>query len=186
MLAAGVLIGLLASGVILLAAGQPGGGAIELQPPPTPGPVLVQVGGAVQKPGVFSLPQGSRVYQAIEAAGGLAPDADVQALNQAALLEDGMALFVPVVNQADFESIPSNIAAPAQRSMPLALVNINTATQEELESLPEIGPELAQRIIAYRAETGPFRSTEAIQDVPGIGPTIFERVQDLITVGGTP
>jgi competence protein ComEA len=135
---------------------------------------------------VFSLPQGSRVYQAIEAAGGLAPDADVQAINQAAILEDGMALFVPAVNQAVVDNIPPNLAPPVQRSMPPVLVNINTATQEELESLPEIGPELAQRIITYRTENGPFRSTEAIQDVPGIGSTIFARIQDLITVGNTP
>lgn len=181
MLAAGVLIGLLAAGVILLASGQPRGGVIELQPPPTPGPVMVHVGGAVLQPGVFSLPHGSRVYQAIEAAGGLSPDADPQAVNQAAVLTDGMALYVPVVNQGTIgEPFP-----PAQRSASV-LVNINTAAADELESLPEIGPELARRIIAYRTENGPFRSIEAIQDVPGIGPTIFERIQDMITTGETP
>jgi competence protein ComEA len=186
MLAAGVLIGLLASGVILLASDQPRGGAIELQPPPTPGPVLVHVGGAVLQAGVFSLPRGSRVYQAIEAAGGLAPDADAQAINQAALLEDGMALFIPAVNQDSSESLQSDRIPPALRSIPSALVNINTASDEELEALPEIGPELARRIIAYRSENGPFLSIEAIQDVAGIGPAIFERIQDLITVGNAP
>ncbi len=186
MLAAGVLIGLLASGIILLATAPPRGGAIELQPPPTQGAMLVHVGGAVQQPGVYSLPAGSRVYQAIQAAGGLTPDADAQAINQAAVLEDGMALFVPALNQTAFEDGPSVIAPPAQRSAQPTLVNINTATQEELESLPEIGPELAQRIIAYRTENGPFQSAEAIQDVPGIGPTIFDHLQDLITVGAMP
>lgn len=186
MLAAGVLIGLLASGVILLATRQPQGKPVELQPPPTPGPVLVHVGGAVVNPGVYRLPHDSRVYQAIEAAGGLTAEADVRTLNQAAELEDGVALFVPAVNQEIPAEFSPGEIPPAQRSMPDLLVNINTASLEELESLPEIGPELAQRIIAHRSENGPFRSIEAIQDVPGIGVTIFGRIQGLITVAGTP
>ncbi len=178
----GVLIGLLAAGVLLLASAPPRGGAVLLLPPPTPAPLLVHVAGAVAKPGVVALARGSRAQDAVQAAGGLLPDADSAALNLAALLEDGQRLNVPYkVGTPPADAVRGGGAIPL--AGPGGLVNLNTATQEELESLPEIGPVTAEAILAYRAANGAFGSIEAIQDVDGIGPGIFEKIKDLITVG---
>ncbi|RMF49735.1 MAG: ComEA family DNA-binding protein [Anaerolineae bacterium] len=184
----GLLAGFLLAGALFWAARPPRGTPITLLPPPTPLPVVVDVGGAVAHPGVYALPPGSRVQDALESAGGLLPEADAQTLNLAAPLEDGSRLWVPT-RPPVVTSIPAEIATPsAQRAISIgaspetSLVNINTASQAELESLPGIGPSLAQRIIAYRQENGPFAAIEDIQKVSGIGPATFERLRDLITV----
>jgi competence protein ComEA len=175
----GVLIGLLAGGLILLVSSSPGGDAIRILPPPSPAPLVVQVSGAVARPGVYNLPQGSRVKDAIHAAGDMTANADPGALNLAALLEDGQRVEVPLEGAP-----PQTSGEPPSRSVtiPGGLVNINTATQAELEGLPEIGPTLAQRIVEYRQAHGPFATIEAIQDVEGIGEGVFEKIKGLITV----
>ncbi len=160
--------------------GPPRGEAIRLSPPPTGLPLVVDVRGAVTQPGVYELPPGSRVQDGIQAAGGALPDADLAGLNLAALLEDGAAIRVPV--QGEAQSPPSRSGDVTIPGVPGSLININTATQTELESLPGIGPVLAQQVIAYREANGPFPSTEAIQNVSGIGPGIFEKIKDMITV----
>lgn len=176
----GALIGLLAAGILLLVSSAPRGEAIRLSPPPTASPLVVDVRGAVTQPGVYELPLGSRVQDAIQAAGGALPEADLAGLNLAAPLEDGAAIRVP--EQAEAQSPPSRSGGVTIPEVPGSLININTATQEALESLPGIGPALAQRVIAYREANGPFPSIEAIQNVSGIGPGIFEKIKDLITV----
>ena len=149
-------------------------------------PLVVHVSGAVSHPGVYELIQGSRVQDAIQAAGDLTPDADAQALNLAAPLDDGALVHVPLKSAEQPPMISPGISAPSPAgnpgSAPGGLININTASQSELESLPGIGPVLAQRIIEYRQSHGSFSSTEAIMDISGIGPATFEKIKDLITV----
>lgn len=181
--ALGVVCGLLAAGLILLVAAPPRGEAIRLLPPPTAAPLAVHVNGAVASPGVYWLPPGSRVAQAIQAAGGALPQADEQALNLAAPLHDGEQVRVPT--QAREETAWPTSEASRSLLAPSgapSLININTATQSELESLPGIGPVLAQRIIEYRQAHGPFTRLEDLLNVPGIGPKTFERIKDLITL----
>lgn len=174
LLAFGVLGGLLAAGLLLIAIRPPRGHAVELLPPPTPAPLVIHVAGAVNNPGVYSLPIGSRVQEAVKAAGGFSNNANLQAINLAAALEDGMQIFVP--------DLKSDNLTENSPSMLQPLININTATLEELESLPQIGPKMATRIIQYRQEHGPFQTIENIQEVDGIGSGIFEGIKDLITV----
>ncbi len=190
LVAIGVVGGLLGAGLLYLVSRPPRGEAITLLPAPTPLPVTVDVGGAVLQPGVYALPQGSRVQDAIQAAGGLAPDADTSGLNLAAFLEDGQRAFIPLRAVPTVTLLAGDVegaAQPAVRGGELQLlININTATQAELESLPEIGPVTAQAIITYRTEQGPFPTIESIDAVPGIGPATFDAIKDLITVGDVP
>lgn len=155
---------------------------IVIEPPlptATPGPIRVYVSGAVAHADVYALPPDTIVQDAINAAGGTASDADVTHLNLASRLEDGDAVYVPRIGEAP---TPAPTSA-AGGTLPTGPVNINSATQAELETLPGIGPAIAQRIIEYREANGPFPTIEAIQEVPGIGPAIFEQIKDLITVG---
>lgn len=183
-LAIGIFGGLLASGVILLVSSQPRGEPVRLQPPPSPNPLTIHVAGAVVNPGVYTLAPGTHVQDAILAAGGVLPGSDPHAINLAALLQNGQRIYIPGVGT----DTPAD-QQPASRSgeFPGAadaseLININTADQLELETLPGIGPITAQKIIAYRAEHGDFQDIEAIQDVPGIGPGTFEQIKQLICV----
>jgi competence protein ComEA len=195
-IAFGLICGLLAAGLILLAARQPSGAPVTLLPLPSPAPLVVHVNGAVAQPGVYTLPVGSRVQDAIDAAGGFALEADEQSLNLAAALEDGSQITVLRQLPAAEPPIPeptvitrgqgAPLATPARSPTPKSQkININTATQEELESLPMIGPVLAQQIIDYRTANGPFKKIEDIVDVPGIGAKTFEAIRDLITVSSS-
>jgi len=182
-LAVGIIGGLLGSGLIYLTSSQPRGEGITLLPPPTSAPIIVHIVGAVMEPGVYSLPIKSRQQDAIEAAGGFLSDANPQALNLAAPLQDGDRIVIP--------TIPSDTQTPATSpsksnivGLPRAntLININTASQTDMENLPGIGPVKAQTIIAYRETNGFFGLIEDIQNVPGIGPKTFENLKSLITV----
>jgi len=168
-IAFGVLIGLLAAGVIWLVAGQPRGEGVTLLPSPTTRSLTVYVTGAVATPGVYILPEGSRVNDAVLLAGGFLPNAEQEGINLAALLQDGQKLDVPV------RSATSHVSG--------GRININTATAEELDTLPGIGPTTAQNIINYRLENGPFQFIQDIQNVPGIGPVTYDGIKDLIMVG---
>ena len=192
----GVVCGLLGTGIILLVSSQPRGQAITLMPPPSPAPIIVHVAGAVVHPGVYSFPAESRLQDAIQAAGGALQEADLEALNLAEFLQDGTQLVVPSrpidqpTEMIDARSRSAIIPTPPSREgnatplppSPDNPVNINTATQAELESLPGIGPVLAQRIIAYRESNGPFTTIEDIIDVSGIAQSTFDLIKDLITV----
>jgi competence protein ComEA len=192
----GIVGGLLGAGLIFLMTSRPRGEAIQLQPPPTAPPLVVHVSGSVAHPGVYTLPQGCRAYEAIQAAGGLLPAAEAAALNLAALVQDGERIWVPAKAQ---ERAAEKLAPPPESGQTPAAqteeeppasptatfpININLASQAELESLPGIGPVIAQKIIAYREGTGPFTGIEEIQNVSGIGPKTFEKIADLITVTG--
>ena len=173
-----VVVSLLAVGVLLLVSSQPRGEGIQLLPPPTPQPLVVHVSGAVQKPGLYQLAPGSRVQDAIVAAGGLLPDGDEAMLNLAAFLKDGQRVLVPTYGQAQ--------ATAASSSTQAGPVDINSASLEALDSLPGIGPVLAQRIIDYRTVNGPFASVEDLQQVEGVGAETFQKLKDLVTTGGLP
>jgi competence protein ComEA len=183
----GLVIGLLATGLILLVSGQPRGESIKLLPPPTPPPLTVHVVGAVAQPGVYNLPPGSHVQDGVEAAGGLLPEANPQAVNLAALAQDGERIFLPTRVPLPPTPLPGStpaatIATPSG-PIPGGLININTATLEELDSLPGIGPVTAQKIIDYRQNNGMFTQIEDLMDVPDIGSATFAKIKDLVTVG---
>lgn len=165
--------------------------APTLAPTATGGPLRVYVSGAVAHPAVYELSPGSILDDAVRAAGGFAAGADTAAVNLAQPAADGMQVHVPSLDEAlatpPVVSLPSQAAATVPSRMGGVtiggLVNINTATQTDLEMLPGIGPSTAADIIAYRAANGPFAAIEAIMDVPGIGEGKFEAMRDLITVG---
>lgn len=138
--------------------------------------VVVAVVGAVGRPGLVTLPTGSRVADAVEAAGGLLPGTDPAAVNLAAVVSDGQQIAVGV------PAVGGPAAAPVVGGAGGGLVNLNTATAEALDALPGIGPVLAQRIVSHRTEQGLFRSVDQLDDVPGIGPAIAEELAGLVTV----
>lgn len=183
LLAVGIIGGLLGSGVIYLTSSQPRGEGITLLPPPTSAPIVVHIVGAVLEPGVYSLPIKSRQQDAIEAAGGFLPEANPQTLNLAAPLQDGDRIIVPTL-PSDPPTPATNLSKSTIVELPSsnALININTASQADLENLPGIGPVKAQTIIAYRESNGFFGLIKDIQNVPGIGPKTFENLKSLIKV----
>jgi competence protein ComEA len=185
----GLLIGLLATGVILLVSDQPRGEPVQLLPPPTVPPIIVHVKGAVVNPGVYSLPPTSRVIDALSAAGGLSPNGDTTSLNLAGFLQDGQSL--PIPHKAPTSTfylylLPTEAVPNEPGENPSGLIDLNTASFEELDSLPGIGEDKAQKILSYRQENGPFLTIEAIQEVSGIGPATFENIKALICVNPLP
>ncbi len=185
----GVLVGFILAGSVFLVTRLPAGKPIALEPAPTKAPIEVHVVGGVVHPGVYKLPDGSRVQDAIDAAGGLLSDANTSAINLAAKLEDGQQVQIgggagAGTPSAGGTSVPFTvIQTPDTGGSNGDLVDLNTATLAQLESLPGIGPTTAQSIIDYRDQNGPFVQIEDIMNVPGIGPSTFNSIQDLITVG---
>ena len=149
-------------------------------PTPTPTPLRVYVCGAVANPAVYRLPPGSLVEDAIRAAGGASPEADLERINLARELEDQQQVYVPRMGEEPaLPSISGGVAPVGQ-----APVNINAATAADLEALPHIGPATARQIVEYREAHGPFQSVEELLEVPGIGPATLEEIRDQITVEG--
>ena len=145
-----------------------------------PGTVVVSVVGQVARPGLVTLPAGSRVADALAAAGGLLPEADPAAVNGAALLTDGEQIAVGVPGAPP----PAGTAGSGGGAStgPGGLLDLNTATVADLDGLPGIGPVLAQRIVDHRTASGPFTSVDQLDDVPGIGPAIAAELAALVTV----
>jgi competence protein ComEA len=148
------------------------------------GRVVVDVGGDVREPGVYTLPAGSRVADAIEAAGGIRPGTDTDTLNRARTLADGEQILVgaaPTTPAAP--AAPTGPAAPtdpaATTTTPLSL---NSATAEQLDTLPGIGPVLAANIVSYREESGGFTSVDQLLDVSGIGESRLSELRDHVTL----
>ncbi|MBI5823116.1 MAG: ComEA family DNA-binding protein [Chloroflexi bacterium] len=181
----GVMAGFVLAGVLVFVSRAPAGQPILLQPAPTQPPVVVHVIGAVPRPGLYEFAEGARVQDAIDAAGGLLASASVDSINLAALLVDGEQLTIPYQEGAAPAEAPTEPELPnsGQNGNPQNdLININTATLEELDTLPGIGVTTAQRIIDYRTANGPFESIEEILNVSGVGPATFEEMKDLITI----
>ena len=172
----GVLIGLVLGGLLWLVARSPRGNSVELLPAPTPAPMVVDVAGAVPRPGVYELPGGSRVKDAVQAAGGFLAEADKANLNLAAPLEDGQKLVIPFLAGMEPTLTVEDEEEPT-------LININEADLATLDTLPGIGQTLAQAIIDYRQEFGDFFYIEDIMNVSGIVQSTFDNIKDLIITG---
>jgi competence protein ComEA len=145
--------------------------------------VLVHVLGAVKRPGLVSLSTGARVVDAVAAAGGLTDDAEVSGINLARVVADGEQLVVPRVGEV--VAPPTGGAgggSPGASGASGAVVNLNTATQAELETLPRIGPALAGRILDYRTANGRFAAVTDLMKVTGIGQKVFDGLKDRIAV----
>ena len=143
------------------------------EPSPSKTRLVVHVVGAVRRPGLFRLVEGSRVADAVVRAGGPTPKAELSAVNRAAPVADGQQVVVPA----------RGAAAAAVGAGPAAgtKVSLGAATVEQLDELPGIGPVTAQKIVDWRAAHGPFRSVEDLDDVPGIGPARIEQLRELVT-----
>jgi competence protein ComEA len=185
----GVMAGFALAGLMFFLSRAPAGEPIMLQPAPTKAPIAVHVIGAVPRPGLYEFAEGARVQDAIDASGGLLASADISGINLAALLEDGQQLSIPYKSgqepqQEDDDSLvlPGATATKSPSESNQDLININTATAAELDVLPGIGPTIAQRIVDYREENGPFDAIEDIMKVSGVGPSTFDQIKDLITV----
>ncbi|MDY6872353.1 MAG: helix-hairpin-helix domain-containing protein [Chloroflexota bacterium] len=194
----GALTGLLITGALILIARPNQGAPITLHPAPsptptnlpsptrTPTPVLVQVAGAVHEPGVYALPVDSRLSDLISLAGGLTQAADVDRINQAAILRDGAYFYIPVNDEPIPETASnapgaSGIDDSEIYSYPL---DLNQASQDELESLPGIGPSKATDILSYREEHGDFGSVDELVNVSGIGEATVDSLRDYLIVEG--
>lgn len=153
------------------------------QPTPTPDDVVVYISGEVHHPDVYRMPFDARVKDVVIAAGGLTDDAAHDRINLAARIRDEQQIHIPRIEEVSisYDSEPSihNPVAAAAEPRP---ININHASATELQTLPGIGPALAQRIIDYRTTNGPFPSVQDIQKVSGISPSLSENLNPLITV----
>ena len=137
-----------------------------------PARIVVYVVGAVRRAGLYRLPEGSRIADAVARAGGTTRRADLTAVNLAAPLADGQQVFVPA------RAAPGSVGSAAP---PGAKVSLAVATIEDLDELPGIGPVTAQKIVDWRATHGPFRSVEDLDAIPGIGPARVEQLRELVT-----
>lgn len=148
--------------------------------------VYVDVDGAVVSPGVYRLKDGARVAQAIDAAGGLAPEADVTGLNRASKVVDGQKIHVPTVGEQQASIAEAGVDCGASASSGVSgatgLVNINTASAAELQTLSGIGPSMAQSIIDERTKNGAFSSVDDLMRVSGIGEKKLAKIKDCICV----
>lgn len=151
------------------------------QAAPSQAEVVVDVEGAVNAPGLYTLAADSRVGEAIEAAGGFAANAQQGATNLAQKLSDGEQIFVPTIEETQgATSVVSKATMPSSKQD--GKININTASAEELQELSGVGPALSGRIIDYRESKGRFSSIEDLKEVSGIGETRFENLKDKICV----
>ena len=145
------------------------------RPAPTPAAMAIYVSGAVQQPDVYTLLEGSRLKDALQAAGGARTDADLSALNLAAALQDGQRVHVPVLGEAPVAALAD--PPPPASTTPL---DINSASPAELDGLPGIGPALAQRIVDDREANGPYETVDQLARVRGIGPALVEQLRPLV------
>lgn len=162
--------------IILARQSEPGEIEIVFATPTAAADVTVHVAGAVARPGVYSLASGSRVADAVAQAGGFAENAAQDGINQARILRDQEQIHVPTVIE---------FATTLRSASPIRqpdLININTATIDDLDTLPEIGPAIAARIVAYREAKGRFKRADDLLNVSGIGLATLEKIRELITV----
>jgi len=162
--------------------GSPSAAATTTMVPPAstaPAAVVVHVAGAVASPGVYELPGEARAADAVAAAGGAVPGAEVDALNLAAPLTDGERVYVPVEGEA-VPQPPPRAGPPG--TVAAAPIDLNRATADELDALPGIGPSTAQAIVAHRDANGPFASIDDLEEVRGIGPAKLEALRPLVTL----
>ena len=149
------------------------------------GPVYVDIGGCVKKPGVYQVVEGTRLFEVIKAAGGLTPEADVSQINQAETVTDGQKVVIPAIGeggQAEGRGEGDDSAGAAGGITADGRVNINKADSTQLQELPGVGPATAEKILDYREANGAFQSPEEIKNVSGIGDKTYEKMKDKICV----
>lgn len=158
--------------------------AVRVQSAPQASVVLVHVAGAVRRPGLYRVRAGARIDDAVRMAGGAARRGDLSAVNLAAKVEDGRQVLVPERasrgGAAAAPASPPGAAASPGASPPAAPISLSTATPEQLDTLPGVGPATVAKIIAYRDEHGGFRSVQDLANVPGIGAKRLETLKDLV------
>lgn len=182
---AGVALVIVFGGLGMWAKGAPASIAPPARATPSPGAtsspigalVVVHVAGAVRHPGIIELPTGSRVADAIRLAGGALPRADLDLLNLAALVVDGTQILVPTQ-----VSTGGVAPSPTPSSTSAGIVNLNTADQAALETVPGLGPVKAGAIVAYRTEIGGFTSIDQLLEVTGIGPATLESIRPFVSL----
>ena len=177
--AAVLLVVLVLADRLLLGAGaaQPA----QVLPPPAAlttveARLVVDVVGAVRRPGLYRLPQGTRVADALARAGGLTPKADRTLVNLAAPLADGEQVIVP----ARVSGAGAGVSGGSGSAAPAGPVHLNVATLEQLDALPGVGPVTAQKILDYRQKHGAFGSVDELDAIPGIGPARLDQLRDLV------
>ena len=148
---------------------------VAAEPPASRERVVVHVVGAVRRPGLYELPENERVADAVERAGGPTPKADLTLVNLAAPIADGTQIVVPA------RALQGGAAAGAAASPASGPISLNSATVEQLDELPGVGPVTAQKIVDYREQNGAFRSVDDLDAVPGIGPSRLEELRPLVT-----
>lgn len=146
--------------------------------------IYVDIKGAVKVPGIYQLKTQQRIWDALALAGGVSEEADTAQVNYAQKVKDQMIIYVPKKGEAMAQSLETlQESAPAQQNQE-EKINLNTATEAELQTISEIGAKKAQEIIRFRDEQGPFKTVEELKNVPGIGEKTVERLKDMLTVTG--
>jgi competence protein ComEA len=168
----------IAAGASPAAAALSAGAVASAVASPSGPPIIVDVTGWVHEPGVYEFAQGERVIDAVERAGGARNGADLSVLNLAAPLTDGTQVVVPKQGAAPAGTVPGETGGGTTSG----LININTASATEFETLSGIGEVLAGAIVDYRTENGPFASVDDLENVSGIGPATLEEIRDQVTV----
>lgn len=145
--------------------------------------IWVDISGAVNTPGVYRMKQGSRVFEAVQEAGGFLENADTAGINQASILSDGEKLQIYTIEEAEqMEMQPKEFSGSSENTDVDGKININTADLAKLQEIPGVGEKKAQSIMEYRETCGGFQSIEQLQEVPGIKGKTFDKVKDYITV----
>ena len=146
--------------------------------------IYVYVCGQVRTPGVYSLDEGSRLFEAVDLAGGILPEGDLTRINLAAVLADGQKIYIPSAAEAETMQDAEEFSEESEKSGDVSgqRVNINRASKETLMTLPGIGEAKAEAILAYRQAEGDFESPEALMNVPGIKEGVFAKIKDRIAI----
>jgi len=171
----GFFLGIGAAAVIYLIAVPPRGTPIMLLPTPTPSPVIVYISGNVEDPGVYSLPAGSRIQDLVNAAGGILPESELDSINLAEMLSDSQHVHIPVTGETDSDEVN-----------PTFPLDLNSATAEDLDTIPGIGPVLASEIVSYREQYGDFSSLGDLLNVTGIGEAKLNDIMEYLFIPNNP
>ena len=156
--------------------------AVKEQKTTTAAFIKIHVTGAVNRPGLYEMTAGDRIADALNAAGGTQPDADLAGINLAAKLADGQQVLVSKAGEAPPAGSAASDAAAGSAAPDSGPLNLNSATVQQLENLEGVGPKTAQKIIDYREANGGFKTVEELMEVPGIGPSKFEQIKDQVCV----